>query len=69
MKVSFPEKGGEQVAEETNGKDGIKRLNADIPADLKRRLGKFCLEEDITIKEAVEMSIEGFLDAMETKKQ
>ena len=69
MKVIFSKKGGEQVTEEIIGKDGIKRLNADIPAELKKRLSKFCLEEDITIKSAVEMSIEGFLDAMEVKKQ
>ena len=66
---SFLKKGGEQVEEETNGKDGIKRLNVDVPVSIKKRLGEFCLHHDVTIKYAVVMALEGFLDAMETKKQ
>ena len=46
-----------------------KRLNVNVPSDLKKRLGAFCAKEEMTIKEVTEMAIEGFLDSMEASKQ
>lgn len=47
----------------------VKRLNVNVPSDLKKRLGAFCAKEEMTIKDVTEMALEGFLDSMEDSKQ
>lgn len=43
------------------------RLNVDLPLDLKRKLKIYCVNNDMYIKDVVEMSLEFFFEEMEKK--
>lgn len=44
------------------------RLNVDLPLELKRKLKIYCVNNDMYIKDVVEMALDFFFEEMERKK-
>jgi predicted DNA-binding protein len=45
----------------------VKHIHVEVPHEFKKRLDLYCVHEDMKIKEVVLLSIESFLDEMESK--
>lgn len=48
--------------------NGLSKLNADISTNLKIRLGVYAKQEQMYIREVIEMALESFLNEKEKQK-